>query len=134
MPIAKNGKYLGFYLGPGGFGATWKMVYKKMTSAVYKWAAIHPGALYTILACNVYILSKMSYILQCYDLPDDFHLFLSRLIAQLFPGPGMWITWKYLCGLKEIGFPAQIQNPYGGWRTASEYSGAIISMNAINME
>ena len=54
----------------------------------------------------------MSYILQCYDLPDDFHLFLTRLIAQLFPGPGMWITWKYLCGLKEIGFPAQIHNPY----------------------
>ena len=112
MPIAANGKYLGFYLGPGGFDATWKMVYKKMNAAVCKWAAIHPGALYTILACNVYILSKMSYILQCYELPDDFHLFLTRLIAQLFPGPGMWITWKYLCGLKELGFPAQILNPF----------------------
>ena len=81
-----------------------------MTSTVRKWAKLHPGALFSVLACNVYILSKMSYVLQCLELPADMDNSLRRICAKLFPGIGMWITPQFLYNMKSIGASAEIMN------------------------
>ena len=111
IPILVNAKYLGFYLGPGGQAATWNKILKSMTKVADKWAKVHPGALYSVLACNTYITSKISFVAQCFDLPCDIGWFMRKLVAKLFVGPGNWITPEVLYSLKSIGFLTEVVDP-----------------------
>ena len=73
-----------------------------------------------MLACNVYIFSKMSYILQCARLPSTIGKTMLQITAKLFQGPGMWITPDFLNDLSSVGSPFELVNPHA-------YSMAIAS-------
>ena len=112
IPIRQNGKYLGFYIGPGGDELTWNGVCNKMLATSAKWASVGAGGLLSILACNIYIFSKMSYILQCAKLPPNIYQTMLKITAKLFKGPGMWITPDFLNDMTSIGCSHELINPH----------------------
>ena len=74
-----------------------------MLSTVAAWASVHAGSAYVILAINMYIWSKMSYVAQFFEPPDDIAKTVKKVCDILLPGPGNWVTVNFLCNLQELG-------------------------------
>ena len=110
--IAAQGKYLGFWIGPGAGCQSWTKPLEKFEKRVLLWAKHNLGLLLTAITFNVFICSVLSFVMQLEDLPADFSSKLAWALRRLVPGPGNWATPADLCSLKEeFGFPSSFTNP-----------------------
>jgi hypothetical protein len=111
VEVVRHGKYLGVFLGPGGEDTMWAKVLLKMSRGACEWAAAETGASYAVLAMNVYIASKMSYIAQCFNPSAKLKADFGKVINLMFPGPGNWISHSVFYCLKELGFDNEVMDP-----------------------
>jgi len=111
MTIADHGKYLGFMMGPGGARCMWAKALGKAQARADDWSRKHPGMMFTVLAHNQYIASVLSYIGQLVPPSSEVVRCFEKMIYQLFPGPGNWITPAIARNLELFGFPCQLVDP-----------------------
>jgi hypothetical protein len=83
--------YLGFSLGPGSEGRSWKKAMVQYSSRADLWAQLGLGLHYTSVAYNVYIASLLGFLLQLELLPEEWESVEAAALRRLVPGPAKWI-------------------------------------------
>ncbi len=107
-----HGEYLGFVLGPGAVGHEWDGPIRKATDVTLKWAHVKCGFFFHIIACNVFILSMLGYIMQLVPTNSQVKRFLDFMVRKICVGPGNWISLQTACSLGMAGFKAELRDVF----------------------
>ena len=110
LQVAHQAVYLGFCLGPLGPFHLWCEVIRKAADVLVCWKNLHAGIFYSIIAHNVYIAPIFGYIGQLFVPDASVKVFVDKIRASLFVGPGNWISQELVTSLKEIGFPISLRD------------------------
>ncbi len=105
-----HGEYLGFLLGPGAVGHEWDGPIRKATDVTLKWAHVKCGFFFHIIACNVFILSMLGYIMQLVPTNCQVKKILDFMVRKIFVGPGNGISLKTVCSLDLAGFKVSLRD------------------------
>ena len=97
-------------LGPQGYEKQWNSTARKAIDTAKRWAALHAGFFYNILACNIYIIPLFSYIGQLAKAGKEVQLIMDQVIRIMFTGSGNWIPKDFLSSLQVFGFPVQLRD------------------------
>ena len=96
-------------LGPESLDKQWNNVIRKACDTTRRWANLHSGFFYNVLACNVYILPLFSYVGQLASTNLEVVKCSNDILSSMFTGPGGWLPRYFLCSMTIFGFPAQIR-------------------------
>ena len=107
--VQLSAEYLGFMLGPDSHTKQWDVVIRKACDTSRRWANLHSGMFYNVLACNVYILPLFSYVGQLALMNKEVVKCLSKIRSTMFSGPGGWIPQYFLHNMTVFGFPVHLR-------------------------
>ena len=88
--FCSKAEYLGFWLGPDAGGCSWEKVKAKALKKAELWSKIGCSLHYAALIYNTYVLPTMSFIMQLYEIPEDWQNTEEVIMRRLVPGPWKW--------------------------------------------
>ena len=103
IKIAPKGKYLGFVIGPGGNGESWKGPISKYTARVRQWENTKCGLFWSTLYYNTFAVTTLEFVAQLEDITQDVFDAEARAMRTMAAGPGTWISSDDLESLGRYG-------------------------------
>jgi len=112
MCIAEEGTYLGFCVGPGRYGKSWKRPVQKFSKRCEQWGGMGLGLMFSTVAYNAFASSTLAFVAQLEE-PDE-HVYRAEIagITKMTPGPGNWRqcqdafylkeSWGQQCSFKSV--------------------------------
>ncbi len=112
MVVQSWGKYLGFYVGPGAIGMSWRNPLATYVDRARTWSKLPLGTFYGLLVYKVFIVSVLSYVMQLESEPLDLMDMYDQALRKLLPGPGNWLSRADAQHLKACYcFPLSLPDP-----------------------
>jgi len=90
MCIAEEGTYLGFCVGPGRCGKSWKKPLLKFMKRCEGWGGMGVGLMFSTLAFNMFASSTLAFVAQLEQPDENVFSVERRGIIKMLPGPGNW--------------------------------------------
>jgi hypothetical protein len=90
--IASYGKYLGYMIGPGSAGESWKKPLQKYLDKARAWSNLHLGMNFNTQIHRTFVAPILSFVMQLESCPEELDDYFLKAIRLLAPGPGNWIS------------------------------------------
>ena len=104
LQVRKQGKYLGFILGPNAAQDGWEKPLAKFERAVKQWATLRLGIAMNVIAFNTFIVPILEYVAQLLIVDEPILDAMGRAMRILAAGPGNWIEMADMENLTAFGF------------------------------
>ena len=102
---AKEGRYLGFMLGPKATNSSWDTPIKKYTGRLTEWPWKQIGTHLSVRVYNTFILPTLLFVAQLQQPPPHAYQAEQKVPGKILAGRGGWCKTNDLMHLRNLGVP-----------------------------